>query len=121
MEDAEGNWVEMPMSADDHIWSVAVCYLPNAEDDPDGDGIVTFNYGAQDDKGGWIWVGPNGAVDVPLEGSAGTTIHAQGLTIPPFGPWDLKLTIDINALYESFSIKPTDNVEVKGSYTSWGK
>jgi hypothetical protein len=100
-------------TASDSIWGVVVKFAP-----PDAD--VTFEYGAQNSGGGWIWQGQNGTVTVPAGSTA--TIVADGLVIPAFGTIDFRLMIDTNALAANWTFTPgTDTLTVKGSYAAWAE
>ena len=98
-------------AAGDHVFGAAVCYL--AEQDR------VFAYGALNADLRWIWVGPNGQIEIP----AGTTgrIDFPGLALEPFGDRDFKVFLDTGALHESFATVSLDShgVYVKGTMNSW--
>ncbi len=96
-------------TAGDHVFSTEVYFL--AEED------TTIEYGLLNEFDNWMWVGPNGVVDIP----AGTTgrIDFPGMVIEPFGDIDLKLTLDTNALHEQFAGSAPAKVFVKGTMNMW--
>ena len=95
--------------AGDSIFSTEV-WLKADED-------TSIEYGALNELGNWIWIGSNGVVDVP----AGSTDRYElpGMTIPPFGPVNMKVTLDANALQADFAGTPPQGVFLKGSMNSW--
>ena len=117
-------WDDGPMScggheaegqtATDNVWSAEVWVDAR-------DAEATFEYGVINERDNWIWVGANGEVTVP-EGSA-DRIEAPGLTIPGFGTFDLKLTLDHADLdpliYENNEMPAVPEVYLKGTMSSW--
>jgi hypothetical protein len=107
--------------AGDHVWSVAIWV--------DNSAAVTLEYGAirgsvDGSDGAWIWVGPNGSVNIP-QGAAGP-IAATGLVLPELGTVDLRLTIDLSA--DGANLAPAfqgadyaDDATVKGSAWGWSE
>lgn len=103
-------------TAGDHIWSVTV-----HADLPDN-GDLTYGYGAirnsvNGGDGDWIWTGANGAFTVAAGDT--TPIEAAGLTLPPFGTVDLRITLDVTSLPSPFDGSPPNTVEVKSSAWGW--
>lgn len=95
--------------AGDHVFSTEV-WLAAADD-------TTIEYGALNELGNWIWIGPNGLVDVP----AGSTdrYDLDGMVLPPFGDVNMRVTLDTGALHEEFAGVPPKGVFVKGTMNSW--
>ncbi len=78
---------------------------------------LTFEYGLLNEFNNWIWIGPNGMIEIP---TGSTEIYELSATpFPPFGTVDAKLTLDINALHESMEGAPVAKVFVKGTLNSW--
>ncbi len=99
-------------TAGDHIWGITVFFaVPAAE--------TTFEYGAVDDLGNWIWAGDtNGTFTVPA--GASEPVTADGMTIEAFGTVDLKITLDTSNMNPSFSFNPfIDTVALKGDFIGW--
>jgi hypothetical protein len=98
-------------AACDGIFSAQV-YFDAAEE-------TTFEYGLINEFDNWIWVGGNGQVTVPAGSDADFAV--AGLTIPPFGDIDLRVTLDTGSLHPDYaSFDPTqDRLYVKGSMISW--
>ncbi len=97
--------------AGDHLFEAEVWYVAEAD--------TTFEYGVLNEFDRWIWIGPNGQVDVPAAST--DTIACAGLLLPAFGSVDLKLTLDVNALHENFAtVTPaTYGIFLKSSVNSW--
>lgn len=108
---SEGGHEPEGAKAGDHIFECEVWFI--AEED------TIFYYGALDKYDGWIWIGPNGQFTVPAHST--DTIKVQGLVIPPFGEYDLKVTIDLKELNKEFSgITSADyDIYYKSSANSW--
>lgn len=80
---------------------------------------ITLEYGAQIADGAkgctggcWIWpAGDNGSFTVT---PTSEEITAEGLTLTPEGPYDVRLTLDTNALATGFVLDSGETVTVKG-------
>ena len=96
-------------TAGDHIFSTEV-WLKAEED-------TAIEYGALNEFGNWIWIGPNGLIEIPT----GSTdrFDLDGMVLPPFGPVNMRLTLDTAALNEEFAGVAPKSVFVKGSMNSW--
>jgi len=80
---------------------------------------TTFEYGVLNEVDRWIWIGPNGTVDVP-KGSTDDLVAAP-LVLPKFGNIDVQITLDTSKLHQDFStITPADYlIYLKTSANSW--
>ncbi len=97
-------------TAGDHVWSVAVCYL--ADEDR------LFAYGLLNEDLRWIWVGPNGQLEVPA-GQTGV-VDFPGMTIAPHGTVDFRVTLDTTALHPDYEgIDGSYGIYIKGTMNSW--
>ncbi len=80
---------------------------------------TTLEYGALNEFGNWIWVGPNGQLTV----AAGETgaVELPGVSFPKFGKREVEITLDTGALNAEFAtITPeTHSVFIKGTMNSW--
>ena len=59
----------------------------------------------------WIWAYDSrhtGSYTIPASASDGDTIVVPGLTIPEWGDWDVRVTLDTNATPDSFDVVPAD-------------
>lgn len=95
--------------ANDHLFSTEVRYLA------DQDRIIEF--GALNEFDNWIWVGPNGTVEIP-QGST-ERYELPWLTLPEHGPIDLKLVLDVAKLHSDFAGADPAKVFVKGTMNMW--
>ncbi|MBN2495509.1 MAG: IPT/TIG domain-containing protein [Deltaproteobacteria bacterium] len=107
---------EMPgASAGDHVFSVEVYVKADASFDQE------YQYGAINERGNWIWEGPNGEFVLP----AGSTdrLDAQGYYIHAFGTYDIRVALDTAELHEMFlPFDPAINrIYLKGSMNSWAE
>lgn len=98
--------------AGDHVYSTEIFFVPGAEE-------IVIEYGALNEFGSWIWLGPNGAL--PVQPDAEARLDAGGVTFPAFGDREVKLTIDLSALHEEYAtINGEDySIFVKGNMNSW--
>ncbi|MBU1413620.1 hypothetical protein KKC22_19065 [Myxococcota bacterium] len=98
--------------AGDHVWGVTVFFAVPAEE-------TTFEYGAQDVQGNWLWTGEtNGIFTIPA--LATSPVTAEGMTIEAFGTVDLMITLDSLNLNAMFSFNPfVDTVALKGNFIGW--
>ena len=98
-------------TAGDKIYSTEVFFTPTEE--------TTFEYGALNEFGRWIWIGPNGVLTVPA-GATGR-MDAGGVVFPKFGDKELKLTIDLAGLHPEFNVITAAeyDVHLKGTMNSW--
>jgi hypothetical protein len=110
---ADGGHERPGATAGDHIFSVEVYVL--ADDAFE----TTFQYGAINEWGNWIWEGQNGEFVVPA-GHTGM-IEAEGYYIHAFGTYDLIVTLNSAELNPDFlPFDPAvDKVYLKGSMNSW--
>jgi hypothetical protein len=110
---SEGGHEAEGAEANDHIFSVAVCYV--AEDDR------LLAYGLLNDDLRWIWTGPNGTIQI----DAGATgrIDLPMMTIGAHGDLDMRLYLDLNegGLHPDYATigLETHRVYVKGTMNSW--
>lgn len=101
--------------AGDHIWSVAVLH-------PRPSATVSYRYGAMRGSvngsiGEWIWPEVDyGWLTVPSD--APTLVEARGLTIPPFGRVDYRITVDGRRLDPDFQTFLPGDVRLIGA--AWG-
>lgn len=96
--------------AGDHIFSTAVFY--DASEDQ------VFEYGALNEFDNWMWIGPNGTLEVK-KGATGT-IAAKGLVLPAHGDIDVKFELDTKALDPKFKwALDTHKFFVKGTMNMW--
>ena len=98
--------------AGDHIFSTEVYF--KAEE------ATTFQYGVLNELDFWMWEGPNGEFTIPAGGTG--TVHAEGLVLQPFGPIDIKITVDTGALHPDFAYIQDwtgINVYLKGNMNMW--
>ncbi|MGB0591451.1 MAG: IPT/TIG domain-containing protein [Myxococcota bacterium] len=97
--------------AGDHIFSVAVCYAPEQD--------RLISYGVLNEDMRWIWQGPNGLLNVPIDASG--QLNAEGLVIPAHGDRDIEVTVDLAALHPDYASISLDShaVYLKGSMNSW--
>lgn len=95
--------------ANDAIFSTEIYYKAES--------TTFFEYGLLNEFDNWMWIGPNGQVEV----TAGSEdIYAlKGLTLPPFGDIDVKLELDVNALHEDYAGVTPAKVFVKGTLNMW--
>ncbi|MBM4388124.1 MAG: hypothetical protein FJ088_10330, partial [Deltaproteobacteria bacterium] len=95
----------------DHIFSTEVWFKAGTE--------TVIEYGALNEFGRWIWIGPNGQVTIPT--GSEDTFDLKPLILPKFGSTDFKITLDINNLHADFATITPDKyrVFVKGSVNSW--
>lgn len=98
-------------SKGDHIFSTAVKF--------DAKEATVFEYGALNEFDNWMWVGPNGKLEVPA-GASGT-LAAAGLKLPKHGGADVKLVLDTSALDPAFAkwAIATHKFYVKGTMNMW--
>jgi hypothetical protein len=110
---ADGGHERPGATAGDHIFSVEV-YVKAADAFE-----TTFQYGAINEWGNWIWEGQNGEFVLPA-GHTGM-IEAEGYYIHAFGTYDLIVTLDSAGLNPDFlPFDPAvDKVYLKGSMNSW--
>lgn len=119
-------WDDGPVSAGGHEPEGAV-----AGDDKFGVQVrvdrpteaVTFEYGAQIADGSkgcsggcWIWIGSNGNFTVNPDDE---TVDAEGLVLPPEGPYDVRLTLNTADLADGFVLDDGETITVKGTLNSW--
>ena len=78
---------------------------------------VTFEYGLLNEFDNWIWIGPNGTLE--LSAGSSESIELPVMVIPPFGTVDARITLDTNSLHEDFAGAPVEKVFVKGTMNSW--
>ena len=99
--------------ADDGIHSAEIFFVP------DPDAPVVLEYGVLNEFGNWIWLGPNGVLEITAE-TVGP-VDAGLLEFPPFGDRELKLAVDFASLNEEYStLDPAQTqVFVKGTMNSW--
>ncbi len=101
------------------LWSVDVDYPIPAMDE-------TFNYGANavfTDSDDWIWAYDSrhtGSYTVPADANDGDVIDVAGLTIPAFGDWNMRATIDTSSLAAGFTGDPSLGVGVKTNRNGFG-
>lgn len=95
--------------AGDHLFSTEVRYLA------DQDRIIEF--GALNEFDNWIWVGPNGTVEIP-KGST-ERYELPWLTLPKHGPVDIKVVLDVAHLHSDFAGAAPAKVFVKGTMNMW--
>ncbi len=95
----------------DHIFSTAVKFRATQ--------AQVFEYGALNEFDNWMWVGPNGKLEVPA-GATGT-LAAAGLKLPKHGSADIKLVLDTTALDPAFAkwAIATHKFYVKGTMNMW--
>ncbi|MCB9739437.1 MAG: IPT/TIG domain-containing protein [Deltaproteobacteria bacterium] len=95
----------------DHIFSTAVFYA--ADEDQ------IFEYGALNEFDNWMWIGPNGLLEVK-KGASGT-LAAKGLLLPKHGAIDIKIELDTGALDPKFAkwAIATHKFFVKGTMNLW--
>jgi len=104
-------------AAGDHRFDCEVWFKADEE--------TTFEYGVLNEFDRWIWIGPNGVVTVP-KGSQ-DVVELPGLTLPPFGETDLKVTLDLAVIHPDFGmVAPYDpftglgyRIYLKSSANSW--
>ena len=98
-------------TAGDHIFSTAVKFKSTE--------ATIFEYGALNEFDNWMWVGPNGKLEVPA-GTSGT-LAAAGLQLPKHGTIDVKLVLDTAALDPAFAkwTIATHKFYVKGTLNMW--
>jgi hypothetical protein len=80
---------------------------------------TVFEYGALNEFGTWIWIGPNGQFTVK-PGDTGRT-EIPGVAFPKFGNRDMKISIDLAKLNTEFKTitAETHSVYLKGTMNSW--
>ncbi|MBT9560707.1 MAG: IPT/TIG domain-containing protein [Myxococcales bacterium] len=95
----------------DGIFSTEVLFAPTEE--------TVLEFGALNEFGNWIWIGPNGQLTVK-PGDGGRVV-AGGVTFPKFGDRDLRVAIDLAALDSNFAsiTAETHSVYIKGTMNSW--
>jgi hypothetical protein len=95
--------------AGDNIFSTEVYFRADA--------TTQFEYGLLNEFDNWMWVGPNGTVEVP----AGSTsrFDLEGLVLPAFGDVDVRITLDVAGLHPDFSSPAPAKVFVKGTLNMW--
>ena len=110
---AEGGHERDGAKKGDALFSTQVRYVAPTDADTE------FDYGALNEFDNWMWVGPNGKLSVP-KGATGA-LAAKGLVLKPFGPRDLKLTLDTKALDPAFAkwSTATHKFWVKGTLNQW--
>lgn len=95
----------------DHIFSTQVLFAATAD--------TTIEYGALNELGNWMWIGPNGQVPI-AKGKTGV-VAFPGMKIAKHGNLDLKLTLDtakLNAKMAKWNLKDYAFF-VKGSMNMW--
>ncbi len=99
--------------AGDHVFCGEVWVMPDPVEP------LLFEYGVLDELKNWIWIGPNGQFTV--EPGDPATMMVDPLILPPFGTFDLKVTLDLAYLHEEFAGTTADEYDIfiKGTMNSW--
>ncbi len=95
----------------DHVFSTQVLYAATAD--------TIIEYGALNELGNWMWIGPNGQVPI-AKGKTGIVAFA-GMKIAKHGAIDLKVALDttkLNAKLAKWNLKD-HAFYVKGSMNMW--
>jgi len=80
---------------------------------------IVIEYGALNEASNWMWVGPNGVLELK-KGDSGIKA-AKTLVLPKFGDVDIKLELELAKLHKNFlkwSTK-THKFFVKGTMNTW--
>ena len=95
----------------DHIFSTAVKFVA-AED-------TTLQYGLLNEFDNWMWVGPNGSLEIK-KGASGV-LSAKGMTIAKHGDVDMKVTLDTSKLEAKFKTwaDASHKFFIKGTMNMW--
>ncbi|MBM4343431.1 MAG: IPT/TIG domain-containing protein [Deltaproteobacteria bacterium] len=95
----------------DHIFSTQVLFHASAD--------TTIEYGALNELGNWMWIGPNGQVPI-AKGKTGV-VAFPGIKIAKHGAIDLKVALDtakLNAKMAKWNLKDFA-FYIKGSMNMW--
>jgi hypothetical protein len=95
----------------DHIFSTQVKYAPTED--------RLIEYGALNELGNWMWVGPNGKLEIQ-KGQSGV-VAVPGMKLPKHGDIDLKVTLDtvkLNACCSKWNTKDYA-FYLKGTMNMW--
>ncbi|MBI5607347.1 MAG: IPT/TIG domain-containing protein [Deltaproteobacteria bacterium] len=95
----------------DHIFTTQVKFATSAD--------VTLEYGALNELGNWMWVGPNGKLALK-KGQSGV-VAVPGMKLPKHGSLDMKVTLDtakLNACCTTWSGKDYA-LYLKGTMNMW--
>jgi hypothetical protein len=97
--------------AGDHVFGASVCYKASED--------KLFDYGVLNDELRWIWIGPNGQIEVKAQSEG--IIDVPGFTLSEHGELDFKALLDLGALHSDFEgvTLETHKVYVKGTMNSW--
>jgi len=95
----------------DHVFSTQVLFNPVAD--------TTIEYGALNELGNWMWLGPNGKVEIKKDAKG--IIAFPGMKIAKHGAFDVKIALDTAKLNAKFSKwNPKDySLFVKGTLNMW--
>jgi len=97
----------------DNIFGIVVFVKPDAEKD------LEFEYGLINEDQNWLWEGSNGKIVVKK--GATDEVKAKGMKIPAHGSIDLKITLNVNDMPDTFFDKASPPpIFVKGNMSNWG-